>query len=264
MTEVSSLSIIGTAMAAWRKSLGAFSDMVLLFFCTMVALIPVNILSTELLDELIANPGAPILLLAELGICALQAVAVTPLAIAVHRYVLLGEVFQNDSQLIDNSRYVQFAAYAFGYNVIIEIPLILAFFSNSDEILFTLLLLALVLALLILVIKIGLRTIILFPAIAVDAAGANWLNAMRDTTGHTWRVLLILGCVSAPLLSLVEAILVWSTEPSVDRVVKTTLTILESGVITFWIACLAAAASYIFLAYTNRLGRPPNLKPATL
>jgi hypothetical protein len=35
------------------------------------------------------------------------------------------------------------------------------------------------------------RLLILFPAIAVDAAAANWRNTMADTKGYAWRICLI-------------------------------------------------------------------------
>ena len=36
------------------------------------------------------------------------------------------------------------------------------------------------------------RRVILFPAVAVDAPGATWSNARRDTKGSSWRVAFIL------------------------------------------------------------------------
>src|SRR4051812_3989344 len=39
---------------------------------------------------------------------------------------------------------------------------------------------------------IAIRTILLFPAVAVDAPGANWRQAMADTAGHAWDILFIM------------------------------------------------------------------------
>jgi hypothetical protein len=47
------------------------------------------------------------------------------------------------------------------------------------------------------------RLAILFPAIAVDAAGASWRNVMADTRGYAWRTFLILVLTSLPLVPVV-------------------------------------------------------------
>lgn len=47
------------------------------------------------------------------------------------------------------------------------------------------------------------RLSILFPAIAVDAAGASWRNVMADTRGYAWRIFLILVLTSLPFVPVV-------------------------------------------------------------
>ena len=44
------------------------------------------------------------------------------------------------------------------------------------------------------------RLSILFPAIAVDAAGASWRNVMADTRGYAWRIFLIFVLTSLPFV----------------------------------------------------------------
>ena len=44
------------------------------------------------------------------------------------------------------------------------------------------------------------RLSILFPAIAVDAAGASWRNVMSDTRGYAWQIFLIALLASLPFV----------------------------------------------------------------
>jgi hypothetical protein len=47
------------------------------------------------------------------------------------------------------------------------------------------------------------RLSILFPAIAVDAAGTSWRNVMADTRGYAWRIFLIFVLTSLPFVPVV-------------------------------------------------------------
>jgi hypothetical protein len=253
--------IFRTAVAAWRDTWGAVYRMPLILGLTVAVLIPLDAAGMALLDRLFLDPLNPLLLIAELGTCAVQAALLAPLAIAVHRYVLLNERCHDLQQVIWNGRFLQFVAYAFAFNILGEVSVLLALLSSGDQILFTLILLIFVFLVAVLAIKVGLRTVILFPAIAVEARGAGWLNAIKDTTGHGWRVLLVLICTSIPIL-LLEIALLWY-EPIEPLSMKLLVAIAHSVLLALWIGLLAAAASYLFLAYSNRLGRPPNLRSAT-
>src|SRR5207249_911245 len=54
--------------------------------------------------------------------------------------------------------------------------------------------------LVILPIVLGLRMTLLFPAIAVDAPGATWVNAYHDTKGHSWGIFLIYVAAMVPAI----------------------------------------------------------------
>ena len=103
---------------------------------------------------------------------------------------------------------------------------------------------------------IGVRTAILFPSIAVDSTGADWRNAMADAKGHSWRIFFILLCVALPA-AVVEIILValfgwvWVVGPIVFALIVPIITV-------FIVAAVAAAASRLYAAYANQLGRPSN------
>src|SRR5262249_27416393 len=47
---------------------------------------------------------------------------------------------------------------------------------------------------------VGVRAIILFPAVAVDAPSANWRQAMADTDGYAWKIIFIIVVAALPFL----------------------------------------------------------------
>ena len=62
----------------------------------------------------------------------------------------------------------------------------------------------------------SLRLLIVFPAIAVDARGADWRNAMADTKGHTWRVFFTVLATTLPALVITVPLyfmLAWPQRP---------------------------------------------------
>jgi hypothetical protein len=101
----------------------------------------------------------------------------------VHRFVLLGEVTERYALNPSEPRYKQFFVWTVIYQLMISAPsLLLA--GPADNVAAT----ALSIPLFIIVIIVALRLIILFPAIAVDAPGTAWQNAVEDTKGHAWRI----------------------------------------------------------------------------
>jgi hypothetical protein len=58
----------------------------------------------------------------------------------------------------------------------------------------------------------AIRAIVLFPAVAVDAPGANWLQEIADTGGHTWRIFFIILMAMLPLfiVNIILAVVVGS------------------------------------------------------
>jgi hypothetical protein len=103
----------------------------------------------------------------------------------------------------------------------------------------------------------SMRLIILFPAIAVDASGANAANALADSKGHASQIFMIFLLALLPLLAL-AIIITLLLGPGV-RNPGTPLAIAQFGVgavmQTFIIALCVAIASRVFQARANRLLR---------
>jgi hypothetical protein len=91
------------------------------------------------------------------------------------------------------------------------------------------------------------RLSILFPAIAVDAAGANWRNVMTDTRGYAWQIFLIGLLASVPVLAIPSfavgpRTVVSAVIDSVDGILSMTL--------------LVVIASRLYQRLGNRVNQP--------
>jgi hypothetical protein len=193
----------------------------------------------------------------------LTAFLMTPLAIAIHRHVILGEVTRSYRINPSDVRFFKFFGFAFVI-VFMQWALLVAgallfpagfgaplpdlslktrdddyFETFGPAVAFILIGVALLLVVLA-------RTIVLFPAIAVDAPHADWRSAWHDTKGSFWRIASIFAIVWLPafLLSPASTVPVWARVPW--------------KVLDVLMLCIgAAAASRLFLAFADNLGKPP-------
>ncbi len=181
----------------------------------------------------------------------------TPVAIAVHRYVLLGDITGRYRLSPTNSRFQRFFLFALVFECPWVVPASLFGLIYRFHGLALFVSLLMVFVTLIVAMIVALRTLILFPAIAVDAPGTEWRNALSDTKGHSWRVFLIFVCPAVP-----AAVVYWTLEWRVKRWTgqsgagTTVLMFLQSVKSVVMIAVFAAAASRLYWAFAERLGRP--------
>jgi len=185
-----------------------------------------------------------------------EAAALTPLAIAVHRFVLLGEARDGYDFAFSDPRFQKFLTYIIALEVLRELPHIVAFpFVFVAGFLHSLVLLVLA----IIATIISVRCMILFAAIAVDAPGADWRNAIADSKGHSWRIFLVLLCTIAPaiiVMAIVMAILGFSLLTA-----ALAFAVILPAIVVALTAAIAAVVSRLFAAYSSQLGRPGNLYP---
>ena len=129
----------------------------------------------------------------------MQAFLLTPYLIAVHRFIILGETATPYRLEPRAHRFQLFFLWSVVLSMFYWVP---AFVlgalprTTGTMLVGSLLLLAIFVAAVI----VSTRLIILFPAIAVDAPGATWVNAMADTKGNFWRILLISMLATLPVL----------------------------------------------------------------
>jgi hypothetical protein len=236
------ISIVDTAMQAWRDILSAREKMPNLFWIAIGVLIGLGILHALI--------GGYFLLIVGVIFSLAQALALTPLAIAVHRFVLLGEARDAYDFNPSDPRFQKFFMLTVALEILGAIPSIVAIvFAIVSGVLASLVGLVLAIGTTI----VAVRLVMLFPSIAVDSPGADWRNALADAKGHSWRIFLVLLCTVLPAV-VVEVVLVAVLGAIGLQAVA--MALIVPLVTVFVVAAVAAAASRLFAAYANQLGRP--------
>lgn len=188
------LPIVQTAVLGWQDGFRALGQMPKMAIKALVIIALCNLLFSPLMPKVpIDKPfafydrslGTEFL---GFGLSILQSFFLAPVAIAVHRYVLLGEVTETCFPDPASPRFRTF----FVFGVLIQLLMLLPSLTNGwlSVLLFCL------------TVFLCARLIILFPAVAVDDAGANLAGAWQNSSGYFWRILAIVG------LSLLPAVLV--------------------------------------------------------
>jgi hypothetical protein len=118
----------------------------------------------------------------DVAILAVATVYFVPLGLAIHRFIVLGEV-SGVRVDIDSSRFRRFSVWSLLLMMVGMLIWVPYWIVTDTEVaaMLTGLLMAPLLYLLA-------RLIILFPAIAVDAPHASLKNALDETRGQTWRI----------------------------------------------------------------------------
>jgi hypothetical protein len=243
--------VIKTAAIAWRDAFRAIEVMPVVAGIAFVLYLVMS-----LAISVIANPyalvGSPWLPIVSIGASIVQAVLLAPLAIAVHRFVLLGEETNRYPLDPKSSRYLRFVGFAILVNILWLIP-------NTIESLATGLgIVAFVLV--ITVVIVAVRRAILFPAIAIDAPGATWSKARLDTKGSSWRVAFIFVLTALPIL-VINGLLAWlwllltpQAQPSAGSLLF--FSVVGAVIAIAALCAFAAAASHIYRARADIMTRP--------
>jgi hypothetical protein len=93
----------------------------------------------------------------------------------------------------------------------------------------------------------------LFPAISVNAEGARWGAAWRDTSGHGWPIFFVLALCSLPFIFLGLPLEAAMREVEPLRVAGLILTLIRAMIETGWTLVLACAAGLIYKALAREL-----------
>ena len=256
MSLVAQPPIWRSAFIAWCDAVAAVGSMTSVAFAAFVLALMIEFAHAILFGVPAGQGGSePTEMLRYLAVAALQGVVEVPLAIAVHRYVLLGEITGSYSLDFAHPRFRRFFAFAMALNMVWAIGLVASDAAAATGLEATTTL-ALCLALLAMIMAVTVRTLILFPAIAVDATGADWPNAVDDSKGHSWRIFCIL--VTTALPALVASLIMYAlfgdpTDRSIPASVAYAVTIAAVNVLM--VAAFAAAASRLFRVLAARLAR---------
>jgi len=250
--------IIGTAVTAWEDAFRAIAAMPLVIGIAFIIVILLSLASFWIIPDpgaLAASHWLPIFTIAS---SIVQGPLLAPLAIVVHRYVLLGEVANRYPIEPSSARYIRFSGFAILVKVLLSIPSVVESFmlEEQDNPGVMALLGIAVLALFIIIVLVVLRRVILFPAIAIDAPGATWSNARHDTKGSSWRVAFICLCVAVPAMIMGGLLYYVLLRPGFSGAGRLMFSLLGAIVEIPTLCAFAAAASHIYRARAENLERP--------
>jgi hypothetical protein len=187
---------------------------------------------------------------------AVQSFCLTPYLIAVHRFIILDEVTAGYAPDPSQPRFMSF----FGWLLALSALSTLAFALQE---LLTAIGLSAVAAIastvvaLIMVLIVSMRLTILFPAIAIDARGANASNALADTKSHVFRIFMIFLLALLPCAAIAVAVTLMLGPGVYDTGTPVALVHLVVGAVitTITISLCVAIASRVFQALAGRVLR---------
>jgi hypothetical protein len=201
-----------------------------------------------------------------------QCLVLTPLAIAVHRYVLLDEVTQHYALNPADQRFQRFFGFAVAVQALwfsIGIWLIIGHFAFGmpmfrgepltpearENLVWILLVFFAALITGFVIARMILSIAILFPAVATDAPGAGWRNARDDSEEHVFRIFCAFALGLAPLFPLdaVDELILASREVGSHPAFQAIGVVLQAAELVLIVSAFAAIASTFYVAFGGRL-----------
>jgi hypothetical protein len=256
-------SIIEWSVTAWRDAFAAVSQMPVVLGVAILVVLVLNAIGAMVLPRKVGEPTGTWFEILGFVIGLVQGFLLTPVAIAVHRFVLLGERAASYRLEPADPRFQRFFFFTVIVQVMVGVPgaLLSLVDKTSGAGAAAVGLVGVVLFVIAAIVM--LRTLILFPAIAVDAPGADWRNALQDSKGHSWRILFIVIAVALPLMLIYLPVffwLWWPAGPSGGALAF--LVVLEAVEIVLAAAAYAALASRLFAQLADRLAAGSGGVPA--
>jgi hypothetical protein len=249
-----------SAIRGWRDALAALRAMPMVAAIAFIVLLALNAATLPFMQVEEGQSLSFGMQLFSFMTGIVQGFLMTPVAIAVHRYVLLGETTQYYLVSLSDPRFMRFFVFTVVFQFLMGVPgtmMGLGALGGTGGLIIA----VIGFVLLIIAFIVALRMLILFPAIAVDAPNADWRNALDDTKGHTWRVFFIMVLTSLPILVVQFPLYFTLALPDGPSFAGGfVLAVAQAALGTLGIAALAAVASRLYLAFGTRLGRPAGLQ----
>jgi hypothetical protein len=260
-------SAIKIALVGWRAALRAVTEMMPVagpaFLFTLIAEAALQLLHSHSLA--IEFAFLPLYWVA-------QSLALTPLAIAVHRYVLLEEVTKRYALDRFDQRFQRYFGFAVALQVLwlsLWIWWIIAHFvfgvpmpgepvpPGVGEHLGWILVLGFAAPLVVcfVIVRVTLSIAILFPAVATDAPGAGWHNARDDSEEHIFRMFcaFALGFVPTLLFDAIDDFILIPQQAGSYPALPAIAIVLKAAKSVLIVSAFAAIASTFYVAYGRRL-----------
>ncbi|MGO9700808.1 MAG: hypothetical protein ACLPX7_16260 [Xanthobacteraceae bacterium] len=251
--------IVQTAVTAWGDTFRMIGAMPLIFGIALAIDFALSLATLAVVPDPLAFAASGPLHAALLVVVSavLSAILFAPLAIVAHRFVLLGETTNRYPLDPFRARYVRFAGFAILFKLALVLPNTLMGLQSQMPAnpLATAAFSLATIALTAVIFIVAVRRIILFPAIAIDAPGATWSNARRDTKGSSWRVLFIFVCTALPQLIFGALIGLVVLRPEFKSGGWLAIYFVGPLIGIPTICAFAAAASHIFRARADSLTR---------
>jgi len=255
------------ALVGWRAALRAITQMMPVagpaFLFTLVAEAALQLLHSHSLATEFAI--LPLYWVA-------QSLVLTPLAIAVHRYVLLEDVTRHYALDRSDQRFQRYFGFAVALQALwlsLWVWWIIAHFvfgapmpgepvpPGAGEHLGWILVLGLAVPLVtgFAIVRVTLRAAILFPAVATDAPGAGWRNARDDSEEHIFRMFcaFALGFVPTLLFDAVDDSILTPEQAGSHPALQAIAIALRAAKSVLIVSAFAAIASTFYVAYGRRL-----------
>jgi hypothetical protein len=180
---------LGASYREWRRMLAALRQLVINAFLIILAIsvldqfIPARLADQELFGTAITLVEA-----------AMRAFLLTPILIAIHRFIILDEITKTYAVPLGEPALRRFFAWLFAFEVLAGFPL--DFLGALQALNVTLTASAIgFAAALVVAVALMVRLSILPPAIAVEAPGARLASALEDTKGSALRIFHDRACV---------------------------------------------------------------------
>jgi hypothetical protein len=201
-----------------------------------------------------------------------QSLVLTPLAIAVHRYVLLEEVTKHYALDRSDQRFQRYFGFAVALQALwlsLWIWWIIAHFvfgapmpgepvpPGAGENLGWILVVGLAAPLVtcFVIVRVTLSIAILFPAVAIDAPGAGWRNARDDSEEHIFHMFcaFALGFVPTLLFDAIDDFILTPQQAGSHPAFQAIAIVLMAAKSVLIVSAFAAIASTFYVAYGRRL-----------
>jgi hypothetical protein len=248
------LPIMPTLVAAYRdlgRLLTAMRTLMLsAFFIMLATSIAAELVPQRLWDQGLAGEA--------LGLAqnAVEAFLLTPIVIAIHRFVILDKITPNYTVPIGEPVFGIFFGWLLALKVLIGLPIDLLGVLQSLNWSLPASTLAFVLAL-IAAVGVSLRLTILLPALAVEAPGATPSHTLADTKGHVLRVLALFFLALAPWLGAgIGGVILLGRGATITGSPLAMLSLVMGGVLqTITLSLTAVIASHAFMALAAQVKR---------
>ena len=251
-------AVIQTAWHAWRSAMQACFGMPVVFAVALLLSLVYSAVVLVLKPE--AAGGLEVAsLLYMVATNAVEAFLMTPLVVALLRFFLLQEVAGRYEFRLSDPRFVRFLLALVALGLIYDAGGIVWFLARRVPMpdWRGAILQWIALAVLVASYVVTLRFSILFPAIVSDAPGANWRNALYDSSGSLLRIFCLFVLTVGPTIVLQWLVLPWAAGFEGEAATRA---ILYAAV--YSVSGLAALAAYaavtvqLYTALGKRLRTP--------